>query len=179
MIRLFVGLDLPKQQRERLGILRAGMDGARWVEPENYHITLRFLGDLDEDIAEDVARALETVRGKPFEVALSGLGTFGHPPHDLWVGVQDQSGGALAALQAKVESVVVRAGLKPEGRKFTPHLTLARIKKARSHHLASFIESHIDLRVEPFEVTSFTLFQSHLSHLGAHYERVADFEFTA
>jgi len=178
MIRLFIGLRVPQAHRDRLGFLRGGIDGARWVDPENYHITLRFLGDLDEDVAEEVVDGLDTVQGKSFELALSGLGTFGHPPHHLWVGAQDLSHTALAGLQSNVESAVMRAGLKPEGRKFTPHLTLARFKKVSPLHVARFIESHIDVQLEPFEVSGFTLFQSHLSHLGAQYERLKDFDFT-
>jgi len=178
MIRLFVGLALPDAQRKILQDLSCGIDGARWLAPENLHITLRFIGEVDEDLAEDLALALAGVKAAPFSVTLQDLGTFGHPPHALWAGVVDQPAGALAGLAAQVESTVVRAGLEPEHRKFTPHVTLARLRKgANVARLATFMESHGGLSLEPFDVTGFSVFQSHLRQSGAEYERIVDYDF--
>jgi len=177
MIRLFVGLTLPEHHRQRLSALGCGVEGARWVTVENLHITLRFIGEVDEDQAEDLAAALDLVTADPFEVSIKGLGTFGHPPHSAWAGVVDTPPGALAALHANVESALVRAGLKPEGRKYTPHVTLARLRHVQEARLARFMEGSADLSLSLFSVTKFTLFESHLSPSGAHYESVAAFDF--
>ena len=177
MIRLFVGLALSDLHRQRLVHLSAGVEGARWVAAENLHITLRFIGEVDEDVGEDLAQALHGVRSDPFDVTLKGVGTFGHPPHSVWAGVVDTPSGALAHLHANVESALVRAGLKPEGRKYTPHVTLARFRHVKAGQLAGFLETNVDLAYEPFSVTGFTLFESHLSPRGAQYKNVADFKF--
>lgn len=177
MIRLFVGLTLPDPHRQRLAQLGFGMEGARWVVAQNLHITLRFIGEVDEDVAEDLAQALDGVTADPFEVSIKGVGTFGHPPHSVWAGVGDQPPGALAHLHGNVESALVRAGLEPEGRKYTPHITLARFRHVKAAHLAGFLEGGADLDLEPFPVTGFTLFQSHLSPHGAQYKRVGEFDF--
>lgn len=178
MIRLFVGLALPQAQRDQLGRMAHGLSDARWVAPDNLHITLRFIGEVDEDRAEDIAQALDTVRVEPFAVTIAGLGTFGHPAHALWAGVTDTPPGALAHLAGVVESVCVREGLEPEHRKFTPHVTLARFRKGHAARLRQYIESYGDVALEPFHVTGFTLFQSHLSHTGAHYEALVEYGFS-
>ncbi|MCR4376758.1 MAG: RNA 2',3'-cyclic phosphodiesterase [Rhodospirillales bacterium] len=177
MVRLFVGLTLPQTHRQRLSLLGHGIEGARWVAPENLHLTLRFIGEVDEHVGEAVAEALNGVNGKPFGVTLHGLGTFGHPPHALWVGAEDAPSGALAALNGAVESVLVRQGLEPEHRKFAPHVTLARFRKASVNRLVQFLEINGALALEPFEVAGFTLFQSHLRPEGAEYERIVEYTF--
>lgn len=181
MVRLFVGLVLPPTHRQRLSLLGHGIEGARWVAPENLHLTLRFIGEVDEDVGEEVAEALNGVRAAPFVVTLHGLGTFGHPPHALWVGAEDEPSGALAALNGAVESVLVRRGLEPEHRNFTPHVTLARFRKASVNRplnrLVQFLETNGALALEPFAVAGFTLFQSHLRPEGAEYERIVEYTF--
>lgn len=178
MIRLFVGLALPESHRRQLSMLSHGIEGARWVDPQNLHITLRFIGEIDEDVAEDIANALDNVTAEPFSVTLKGLGTFGQPPHALWAGVEDAPTGALAALHATIESIVVRQGLEPEHRKFTPHATLARFKKTVNvMRVAQMLEASGDVALEPFDVSGFTLFQSHLTPQGAHYVSVAEYDF--
>ncbi len=175
MIRLFVGLDLPDAVRQRLAALRAGVPGARWMEPETYHITLRFLGELHEDQAADVDAALAELSAPGFELTIAGVGHFGqgHRAHTLWAGVERSPG--LVHLQAKVESAVVRAGLPPEGRKLSPHVTLARFREAPAGRLADFAALHAGLRLGPLAVTSFQLFSSHLGRTGASYRVEADY----
>ena len=177
MIRLFVGLALPDAHRQRLSLLCHGIKGARWVAPENLHVTLRFIGEVDEDVAAGIAQALTLVKATPFDVTLKDLGTFGDPPHAIWAGVHDEPAGALAALQANVESTMVREGLEPEHRKYTPHVTLARCRKAHVSRIAPFVAASADLALEPFGVTGFTLFQSHLHPEGAVYERRVEYDF--
>lgn len=177
MVRLFAGIALPEAHRQRLSLIGHGIEGARWVAPENLHITLRFIGEVDEDVAEDITRALETVTAEPFAITIKGVGAFGHPPHALWAGVEDQPAGALAQLYANVESAMVREGLEPEHRKYTPHVTLARFRKVNMSRVARFMEGSGGLALEPFDVTGFSLFRSHLRPEGAEYERIVEFDF--
>lgn len=177
MVRLFVGLALPEAQRQRLSLISHGVKGARWLAPENLHITLRFIGEVTEPEAESLAQALHTVRAEPFTVTIAELGTFGNPPHSIWAGVQDEPSGALAALHANVESTLVREGLEPEHRKYTPHVTLARCRKAAISRIAMFLEGSGQVALEPFNVTGFTLFQSHLLPEGAQYEPIIEYAF--
>jgi len=180
MIRLFVGLSLPERDRRALSRLQCGLKNARWVAADNLHVTLRFIGTVDESQAEDYATALDDVLAQPFDLRVKGVGTFGRPPHNLWAGVADQPAGVLAHLQARVESVLVRAGLPPEGQKFSPHVTLARLKKStHPGPVADFLTAHEALQQPSFKVSGFTLFESQLSTIrfhGAHYTAFAEYD---
>ena len=127
MIRLFVGLELPAEVRERLRLLLSGIPYARWTPAENLHLTLRFIGEVDEVQAEAAHDALLGVDAAGFELTIRGCGAFdgGHRAQTLWAGVDRCDG--LAHLHDKVEAAVVRAGLAPERRIFSPHITLARV----------------------------------------------------
>ncbi len=170
MIRLFVGLELPDAVRRRLAATAGGIPGARWVPEENLHLTLRFIGGIDEGLAQEVAEGLAAISAPAFEMALTGFDTFGSArhPHALWAAVERQP--ALTHLREKVESAVVRCGLPPEGRRFTPHVTVARFKEPPAPgRLQSFLEAHNLFHAGPFPVEAFTLFSSHLSRNGALY----------
>ena len=178
MIRLFAGLTIPDTHRQKLASIQNGVKDARWIVPENLHVTLRFIGEVDEDVAAELAAALNDVAAEPFEITLKGVGTFGSPPHSLWVGVEDAPAEALKHLQANVESTLVRAGLDPEGRKFTPHVTLVRFRRSvNPGRVAQHLSTHAGFVLPPFEVQGFTLFQSHLGHQGAHYEPLVEYDF--
>jgi len=178
MIRLFAGIALPETHSQQLAVMQNGIKGARWVESHNLHMTLRFIGEVDESLAEDLTAALDAVRVDPFDLTLKGICSFGRPPHSVWVGCEDAPSGALAHLQSTVESIVVRTGLNAEGRKFSPHVTLARFKKNISpERLGAFVAAHAGLALPSFEVNGFTLFESHLSHLGAQYAPFAEYDF--
>lgn len=176
MMRLFVGLALPEEVRERLAGLCSGVPGAKWVKPENLHLSLRFVGEVDEGVAEDMDHALAAIHAPAFDLTLSGVGTFGkgRKARVLWVGVTPSE--ELEHLQAKVESALVRTGIEPEGRKFSPHITLARFKHPPpDHKLGAFIQHNDAFLAGPIRVSAFTLFQSHLGREGAHYEHLADY----
>ncbi|MCW8916393.1 MAG: RNA 2',3'-cyclic phosphodiesterase [Magnetovibrio sp.] len=180
MIRLFVGLALPEAHRQQLEVLQNGISGARWVAPRNLHVTLRFVGEVDEDVAEDIAAALDLVHADPFDVTLKELGTFGRPPHALWVGVEDTPHGALAHLHAAIDAVLVRSiGLKPEGRKYIPHVTMARMgwDTTTQSHLSKYVETHPIISLKKFKVNNLILFESALSHHGAEYNALEIFDF--
>lgn len=178
MIRLFVGLSIPDDHRRELSLIQNGVKDARWIDAENLHITLRFIGEVDEDVAAEVVEALRYVTATPFDVTLKGVGTFGSPPHSLWVGAEDTPTGALSHMHASVESALVRAGLPPEGRKFTPHVTLTRFRRSvNPGRLAQHLSTHAGFALPPFTVQGFTLFQSHLGHTGAHYTPLSTYDF--
>ncbi len=122
MLRLFVGLALPDGVIARLAIMCSGLPGAQWIEPRNMHITLRFIGEVEESVAEELDLRLAGIEAEAFSLELAGLGMFGAGPkaRALWVGVGASQ--ALSHLHAKIESAAVRTGCAPEGRKFTPHV---------------------------------------------------------
>ncbi len=175
MIRLFVALALPDELRRRMTLLATGVRQARWVDIENLHLTLRFIGDTREDRIEDIGRALERVRADAFELVFSGVGHFEsrRRVRALWVGVDANP--SLIALQARIEAALMRAGCAPDGRRFVPHVTLARLKAAPPSHVGGWLEANSLFRADPVAVSDFTLFESHLGHGGAHYRPLGEF----
>lgn len=160
-MRLFVALDLPWELRERLSALAvAGIPGARWVPPENYHMTLRFIGETPGHLAHDVDEALAGLRTRGFSLTLAGLGTFEKAGRStaLWVGVERNP--QLDHLRSKIETALQRAGLEPERRRFQPHVTLARLDNAPESKVVSYVQAHNLFRAEPVPVEHFTLFSS-------------------
>lgn len=151
MPRLFTGLEIPPEIGAALARHRGGLPGARWVEPENYHVTLRFVGDVDEGVARDLTAALEEARPREaIPIVLDGLSTFGgRRPHAIFANVAPSA--ALSELQAEHESIARRVGLSPETRKFHPHVTLARLRNVSSLAVAD----HLALQ-GPFERLGFT-----------------------
>jgi 2'-5' RNA ligase len=173
VLRLFVAIALPPDVKLNVSTICSGLPGARWVDAGNYHITLRFIGEVDEGLASDIDAALARIRAPRFAVTLAGVGSFGG--RDLWLGVEKND--ALTHLRDKVESAVVRAGLAPESRRYTPHITLARLKGADGR-LQSFLQTHALYRAAPFPVARFSLVASYLTKAGSIYEDRADYRLT-
>ena len=175
MIRLFVGVELPEDLRERLAVLCAGVPGARWVAPESMHLTLRFIGEVANDVADDVHDALSSLRPKQFEISLSGVGHFetGNEVRALWVSVERNP--ELVALRDRIESALVRIGLAPDGRRYTPHITLARLRDTPTHRVSTFLAHNALFRAGPIPVSHFTLFSSYLQSSGAIYTPEAEY----
>lgn len=174
MIRLFVGLPLPAEVADELGAKASGVPGARWVAPRNMHVTLRFIGEVEEGLAQEIHDGLSELDCPGFDLILSGFGFFGsRQPHALWAGVEKTPG--LVHLRDKVESCVVRLGLDPEPRKFTPHVTLARLKDTPPSRVQDFLSAHSPYQAGPFPVEAFTLFRSHLGRGGAEYEALESY----
>lgn len=171
MHRLFVGVRPPLAIRARLLALMGGIPGARWQADDQLHVTLRFIGEIERPVAEDVAAALGTVRAAPVTVALSGVGQFDNRgrPHAVWAGVAPQAG--LAALHKKVDQALVRCGLPPEGRAYLPHITVARMN-APGGAADRFLETHAGLTSDPFVLDHLLLFESSLGRDRASYEAV-------
>ncbi len=175
MLRLFVALDIPTELRQRLGALAGGIPGARWVPPENYHLTLRFIGQVAGWQADEIDEALSAIKGRPFSLSLAGMGIFEKAGriNALWVGVDRCE--ALSHLQAKIETALQRAGLEPERRRFQPHLTLARTERAPPDKLIAYVQANNLFRADPVEVGGFTLFSSRLGKEHSVYTAEVDY----
>ena len=174
MTRLFAALALPPALRTTLALLKSGLPGARWIGPEELHLTLRFIGEVDGHGEADVASALQMVRAKSFAVSLEGIGQFGDKkPHALWAGVKPVE--PLLRLVAKIEQMLQRTGLPAETRRYTPHVTLARLRDTPPSRVALYIAENNLFRAEPFTATEFVLYSSHLGRQGAHYRLEATF----
>ena len=162
-MRLFVALDLPWALRESLFDLAMGLEGVRWVPPENLHLTLRFIGEAPRHVAEEIDLALASLRGRAFSLEIAGVGTREKSGRvsSVWAGVVRNA--ALDHLQSKIETALQRAGLAPERRRFAPHVTLARLDgTAEPGRVMRWVQAHNLFRTEPVEVAHFTLFSSRL-----------------
>lgn len=161
-MRLFVALDLPWEVKEELSELSCNLPGARWVPTDNFHLTLRFIGKANRLQAEEIDLALASLRGRSFEFSLSGLGWFekNGRVNTLYAGVERNAD--LARLQTKVETALNRCGLTPDKRRFTPHVTLARMDMSVTPALTSFVQANNLYRSTPIRADNVTLFSSFL-----------------
>ncbi len=171
-----MALDLPSSLRERLAWMAGGLTGARWVAPENYHMTLRFIGELPGFRAEEVDHALASLKAPGFEIQMAGVGTFekGGRVTSLWAGVERTP--PLEHLQSKIETALQRAGLERERRRFAPHVTLARLDGVPEIKVAEWVASHNLFRSEVVTVEHFTLFSSRLGKEQAVYTPEVEYE---
>src|ERR1700709_1578868 len=168
MPRLFTGLEIPAEIGQTLSNLRGGLPGARWIDPENYHVTLRFIGDIDGVAANEIAQTLERINRRPFEVSLQGLSSFGgKKPRAVVASVVPSR--PLMELQAELERLVQRFGLAPEGRKFIPHVTLARLRDASNRDVADYLSVRGYFPTRSFMASRFVLFSSRASTGGRPY----------
>lgn len=174
-MRLFVAIDLPDALRRQLARMTGGLPGARWVPPENYHLTVRFIGEIPAWQAEEIDHALSGVRAPAFPLSLVGVGLFakGGRGTSLWAGVERAA--ALDHLRAKVEIALQRIGLEPERRRFAPHITLARVDAVPQARLAAHLQAHGLFRASPVTVAHFTLFSSRLGKERAVYAAEAEY----
>lgn len=174
MHRLFVAIRPPEAIRDLL--IDAMDDDAdfRWQTDDQLHLTLKFIGEVDRPVADDLADALGRIRSPSFDLRVAGVGRFEQRGAGaLWAGVEPRE--PVAALAAKIDRASLAAGIDPERRAFHPHITLARWKGRRSREAADFLERRRGLGSDPFAVRTFALFESRLSRHGAHYEAVADY----
>jgi len=174
MLRLFVGISFPPELKLRLSLLETRLPGARWADAGNLHLTLRFIGEVDEGMAADVDEALARLKARRFTLLLAGTGVFGHgKPHTLWVGAEREP--ALGHLRDKIEQALIRAGLPPEPRRFSPHVTLARLRNPAMPDLQAFLAGNANFRAPPLPVEQFSLIASFPTKAGSVYEDQADY----
>jgi RNA 2',3'-cyclic 3'-phosphodiesterase len=177
MPRLFTALEIPADVGQSLALLRGGLPGARWIDPENYHLTLRFIGDVDDVLAREVAYLLGGIRRPAFRVQLDGLDSFGgHKPRAVVAPAQPVR--ELIELHAEHERLMQRVGLEPE-RKYKPHVTLARLRAASSRQVADYLASRQPFRPAPFPASRFVLYSSRASVGGGPYVIEAEYPLAA
>lgn len=168
MPRLFVALEIPQDAALSLSLLRGGLPGARWIDVENYHLTLRFIGNVEGHVADEVAGALDRIRRSPFRLQLAGVGAFGSKkPHALWAGVKASP--EMNALQGEIERNFQRIGLAADPRRFTPHVTVARLRDVDASLVARWMSARGNFVTEPFKVARFVLMSSRGASGGGPY----------
>jgi 2'-5' RNA ligase len=174
MHRLFVAIRPPEPIRDLLIDAMAESPDFRWQHDEQLHLTLRFIGEVDRPLADDIAAALTRIRAERFSLRIAGTGRFEQRNSgSLWAGVEPKA--PVAALASKIERTCIDLGLEPERRAFHPHITLARWKGRRTREIADFLQRTRGLASEPFDVSEFILFESRLSRHGAHYEEAVSY----
>lgn len=179
MHRLFVAIDLPEEIKLAIGSLHCPLPGAKWVAGEQIHLTLRFVGDVDDKLLKMIVASLSGIVAAPFSLAIQGVGCFPpkRDPKVLWVGVGGSS--ALLGLQSAIEKAFVRIGLEAEGRPFFPHITIARLKDTPAARAAPFLRQHAGFATHSFPVTQFVLYASTLTPQGAIHRQEALFPLRA
>jgi RNA 2',3'-cyclic 3'-phosphodiesterase len=174
MPRLFAGLEVPSHVTSILSMLRGGLHGARWVEPCDYHITLRFIGDIGNRQAAEIDSLLAEVNRGPFPLRIAGLGSFGgNNPHSIYAAVEPNR--ALEALQNEVDRLVRACGVAPDKRRFQPHVTLARVRGATSLDVADYLACRGWFPSQPYVADRFVLYSARASTGGGPYIVEADY----
>jgi RNA 2',3'-cyclic 3'-phosphodiesterase len=174
VLRLFIAVDLPDTVKDQLGKLCIGITGAKWVKRDQMHLTLRFIGEVDDAQAEAIKAALSGIRSAPFTMTLDGVGHFPPKgkPHVLWVGVTAPP--QLTQLQRQIENALLSLNLPPEDHPFSPHITLARFRMPPPPEaMRQYLAHHTAFRTETIAVESFVLFSSQLAPQGAAYRHEA------
>lgn len=166
-MRLFIAIELPDELKVELARLRAALSSARWVPAEQLHLTLAFLGEVDQATTAELTTQLADIQTDAFRLTLAGIGCFPDQrrPRVLWIGVKAEP--KLLRLAETIQQTLLAAGIALEERPFSPHITLARLKLPAARELGAFIDQHGKKTFQPFSVREFTLFQSRLSKDGA------------
>lgn len=175
MYRLFVAIDLPEEVKRGVADISGGLPGARWVPGNQLHLTLRFIGEVDAALIQEIKAALAGVKAGPFPLALRGIGHFppGRHPRVLWVGLEGS--GPLLELQQEVELALIGAGIPPEERSFSPHITLARLRETPADKVLALEERQREFATPAFPVGEFYLYSSILTRDGAIHTREATY----
>ena len=167
-LRLFLAIPLPEAIGLRLAPLQRDLAGASWRAPETFHLTLRFLGEINETLARDLDDELGRIIAAPFEMRLQGAGSFGgREPSAVWAGAEAPP--ALARIAVGCETAARRVGLAPETRKFRPHVTLAYLHGASDVQVAAYQQRISAFEADLFWVDHFAMFSSHGTKHGSRY----------
>jgi 2'-5' RNA ligase len=167
MYRLFIAIDLPPDIAARLQEICCGVPGAKWVPPEQMHLTLRFIGAVDGGVFRDIKEGLAGIKASGFSLQVKGLGFFPprKTPRVLWAGLAPVE--EISGLRNRMENLLVGMGLEPGGRKYSPHITLARLHDTPISRLGRFLAGNNPFVTEPFPVSEFHLYSSELTSKGA------------
>lgn len=166
--RLFLALTLPTPVRDALLPLPHRIAGVAWTRPEQWHVTLRFLGDVPRARGDDLVARLAAIRVEPFVLPVEGVGTFppNRSPRVVWLGT-GTGHPRLFQLRQRVDDAVLGAGIDLDVRSFHPHITLARCTEEARRGLAQWLHDHRDFSAPPFRVDAFDLYASDLRPTGA------------
>ncbi|CAN7500873.1 RNA 2',3'-cyclic phosphodiesterase [Phenylobacterium sp. LjRoot225] len=175
MIRLFAAVPVPDEIVPALARRQTGLEGARWRTAAQLHLTLRFFGEVREDLARDLDLELSTLGGGPFEIVLEGVGAFGEggDVNTIWAGVAENA--QLRRLAKACEAAARRVGLKPDKRHYRPHVTLAYLRHPAPAEVAAWIQANNLLKSPPVWVDRFGLYSSFLGGEGALYRLEAEY----
>lgn len=178
-MRLFIAIELTDELKKALGRLRSDIPGARWVPAEQIHLTLAFLGEVEEKTVKKLTGELARIQAPAFELRFTGTGCFPnrHRPRVLWIGLEPEP--SLTELAARVQAAVLACGIPQEERPFSPHITLARLKIPASSEAGAFLDQHQQENLPPLSVPEFTLFQSRLTPKGAVHTPLKNFALAA
>lgn len=174
-IRLFVAIDLPEDIKKELSILSCGVPGAKWVAQDQLHLTLRFIGEVDGIVFSRVRDILDTIKAEAFSLRLKEFGCFPprKEPRVLWIGIEPKD--PVIALRNRIETALIRSGLEPEGRKYSPHITIARLEGTPLSRLTNFMAGNNLYASPTFPVKSFYLYSSKLTAKGAIHTQEASY----
>ncbi len=174
-MRLFIAIDLPHPLQKKLSAFKQEFLHCRWVPEDHLHLTLRFVGDAEEELAKNIQLSLQSIQAQPIELSLIGLGCFPNEryPRVLWIGMEANQG--LEKLQKTIEQKLQELGIFAETRPFTPHITLARFKSPNPKGLSNFLAHHGGFHSDPFRVEEFYLYSSTLSPKGAIHEKIGTY----
>jgi len=176
MYRLFIAIDLPKPVKNRLEVLQKHIDGVKWIELQQMHLTIRFLGNVDEELYQKLLSNLKKIRSPSFVYSIKGVGVFPniHRPKVLWAGVEADD--RLSILYQKIEEVVISSGFDPQERDYKPHITLGRVKRRlHSEECQTFLGKHENLEITDIKVDNFILYQSRLTRHGALHQQLQQY----
>jgi 2'-5' RNA ligase len=176
MPRLFIAIDLPERIKDDIAATYVALPGARWVDETHLHLTLRFIGEVPGDVAGRIADALGSVSGPPFTLAMKSVGFFPprREPRILWAGIAEDE--EVIRLQTRIERCLTSIGIDPDGRKFHPHVTVARLNGTPPHKAAQYVTHHSLFATEQFSVSAFHLYESYLRKEGAHHVKIASYQ---
>ncbi|MEO1017312.1 MAG: RNA 2',3'-cyclic phosphodiesterase [Pseudomonadota bacterium] len=180
MPRLFVAIAMPTEVVQSLERLTIGLPAMRWTEPEQFHLTLRFIGEVDHGTFCEMGEQLADISMPPFDLQLEGIGQFPlrGPPNSLWAGVAKNE--HLLRLKRRIDRTLEEVGLEPERRKFTPHVTIGRFRDAPPEkRFGSWLARRALFRSKPFPVHDFGLYSSYLHRGGAEHQLEATYDFVS
>lgn len=177
-MRLFIALPLPQPVKRKLVDLQKPIKGVRWQSSDQIHLTLKFIGDSDQELFEKLNNVLGEIKHPSFLIDINGMGYFpeNEYPRILWAGVKENK--RLKQLYDKVEKSCVSLGIKSENRSFKPHITLGRLKGASKGDVLTFLEKHEKVKITDIPVNEFVLYESKPDPDGVRYSRRKTFQLT-